>query len=98
METSGNPLTCKECGAEMLEDSQFCHACGKEVTPSDECPSCHAKLVEGAKFCRKCGSATADETRPHKINTRDLLPIFSPNRDLGTAMNDLPPRFVPLSW
>ena len=47
----------------MLEDSQFCHACGKEVTPSDECPSCHAKLVEGAKFCRKCGSAL-DQQEP----------------------------------
>ena len=73
MEWIGPTLTCKKCGAELLEDSQFCHACGEKFIPNDECPSCHEKLVEGAKFCRKCGSVVESHEAPSEDEPRKFF-------------------------
>ena len=68
METSGNPLICKECGAEIYEDAQFCDRCGTKAIPDLECPSCHTKQHEDAKFCRKCGSALDQQEHQTKAD------------------------------
>ncbi len=57
---------CAECGAELLENANFCVACGYQSNVVDEllaldksgvkCIECGAVLSNDAKFCNECGA------------------------------------------
>lgn len=48
---------CKNCGAYVDDDSQFCQDCGKQVNQAviRYCPNCGEKLTSKEYFCRNCG-------------------------------------------
>lgn len=46
---------CHNCGAEIHEESMFCHKCGEE-TGVKKCPKCGYKLSDGSRFCTYCGT------------------------------------------
>ena len=61
MTTPGDPIPCLECGAELMEDSNFCPSCGAEriVAP---CRYCEEELDPSDSFCGRCGQVVfADE-------------------------------------
>ncbi len=45
---------CKYCGAELLEESNFCTECGKPISQS-QCPHCGAPVNDDDTFCQECG-------------------------------------------
>lgn len=45
---------CKYCGAELLEESNFCTECGKPI-PQSQCPHCGAPVNDDDTFCQECG-------------------------------------------
>jgi predicted RNA-binding Zn-ribbon protein involved in translation (DUF1610 family) len=47
---------CPNCGAEALEDDNFCAKCGKPIERKRVCPTCGADVTENDAFCRKCGT------------------------------------------
>lgn len=50
-------IKCPKCGAENVEDSNFCLSCGEKLkTTSQLCPECGNKNVGNAKFCENCGA------------------------------------------
>jgi hypothetical protein len=49
--------SCRDCGAAMLREDQFCPQCGKSMnTSSTCCESCGYPAPVGARFCIKCGA------------------------------------------
>ncbi len=46
-------MTCRHCGAPLVEGDRFCADCG---TPAGGCPSCGGPLTPGKRFCRVCGT------------------------------------------
>ena len=54
---------CKNCGAHVKDNAQFCQECGKEVeNVQNLCPNCGEQLDENAIFCPECGTKVGDET------------------------------------
>ena len=54
---------CKECGAPLKENAQFCGACGVYVIPevlTRKCTKCGAEIEEGERFCSVCGLNLAE--------------------------------------
>jgi len=59
-------MVCKQCGQELLKDSQFCFICGTKVAEGDEgdvtptvgrfCISCGQQMLDDSIFCATCGS------------------------------------------
>lgn len=53
-------LKCKQCGAELENNSRFCNQCGEPVADEMEtivtCPVCGTKLTINSKFCNACGT------------------------------------------
>ncbi len=50
-------MTCRHCGAPLVEGDRFCADCG---TPAGGCPSCGGPLTPGKRFCRVCGTDLFD--------------------------------------
>lgn len=59
-------MNCKNCGAPLLPDGEYCTNCGtkKEDAKTPQfCTRCGSELTEGAAFCAQCGApvnATAE--------------------------------------
>ena len=51
---------CKNCGANIGEEEEFCPDCGKEIPNSKPairyCPNCGERIVRGENFCKGCGT------------------------------------------
>ncbi|MBV9117922.1 MAG: hypothetical protein JOY63_11245, partial [Acetobacteraceae bacterium] len=47
-------MKCLSCGTDVLEDSKFCHQCGRAIGLA--CPACYHPHHTGAKFCVQCGA------------------------------------------
>lgn len=53
-----NLIKCPKCGADNVENSNFCLSCGERLkTISRFCPECGNKNVKNAKFCENCGTS-----------------------------------------
>ena len=58
-------MECKECGASLKENAQFCGVCGTKVKDLvSQCDKCSEIVNEGAKFCRHCGEEVEEPTAP----------------------------------
>ncbi len=49
-------MVCKECGAQLQPEDQFCPECGAKVIKKKKCPECGEILKAGTKFCPFCGA------------------------------------------
>ena len=51
------PDYCKNCGAKITENDQYCPDCGKQLqkTSLNFCPNCGEALEKNVKFCGSCG-------------------------------------------
>lgn len=51
------PDYCKNCGAKITENDQFCPDCGKQLqaTSHNFCPNCGHELDNNVNFCGSCG-------------------------------------------
>lgn len=54
---------CKNCGAKLDSDDEFCPDCGSKTDKINFCPNCGAKLANSVNFCESCGN---------KINKRSF--------------------------
>jgi Double zinc ribbon len=64
-------MNCPECGANLIEEAQFCNKCGASVPEAlvaenaatssmgPTCATCGSPLAENAKFCATCGTVVA---------------------------------------
>ena len=53
-------MTCKNCGAQMPPEGDFCTNCGCKKTENENavfCPNCGSPVANGASFCTNCGTA-----------------------------------------
>lgn len=65
-------LVCPNCGAQQLDDTVFCDACGTRLGPAGpaaappqhpptlvalKCPACGASTMPGEPFCGNCGAS-----------------------------------------
>lgn len=50
-----NTNRCKNCGANLKENDEFCPECGKPASNQKECVNCGAKNDLEARVCTKCG-------------------------------------------
>ena len=51
-------MVCKNCGAEINDDSSFCLKCGQPIendTGKKICPKCGNEVDKDSQFCNKCG-------------------------------------------
>ncbi len=48
---------CSKCGVENSASSNFCKACGGDLTKTKRCVSCGAINDPDARFCAKCGQS-----------------------------------------
>ncbi|MBQ9132554.1 MAG: TM2 domain-containing protein [Clostridia bacterium] len=54
-------MNCKNCGAPLLPEGEYCTNCGtKKEDPkaAQFCTRCGSELTEGAAFCAQCGAPT----------------------------------------
>ena len=52
-------MTCKNCGAQMPPEGDFCTNCGCKKTENENatyCTNCGAPVANGASFCTNCGT------------------------------------------
>ena len=62
---------CKNCGAPLLPDGEYCTNCGtkkESVNDTQICSACKNPLPQGAVFCPQCGSpvsATPNAQNPN---------------------------------
>ena len=50
-------IKCKACGAELMEENNFCPNCGaKKENGFTKCDSCGAELMAADNFCPNCGA------------------------------------------
>ena len=53
-------MTCKNCGAQMPPEGDFCTNCGCKNTGNEStvfCTNCGSPIAAGAGFCTNCGAA-----------------------------------------
>lgn len=58
-------MKCEKCGAEIIDNSRFCYACGADLTAAKQdaaeeadvryCPFCGASNDADARYCEECG-------------------------------------------
>jgi len=48
-------MNCKQCGAQLHPEANFCMKCGAKVEKEIRCYACGATVPEDAAFCFKCG-------------------------------------------
>lgn len=68
-------MICKECGADLMENDQFCPECGTRVIKEMRCPDCGAVLREGTKFCHKCGRLVGGGSGRKKMDEAEDISI-----------------------
>lgn len=59
---------CPKCGAQLMDNEQFCYQCGTKTEQAQFCTACGAMLREGAGFCSVCGT-------PRYRQTENAIPI-----------------------
>jgi len=61
---------CPKCGAEMLEEDNFCANCGIKIEKKElHCKKCGNKINFSEKFCGKCGNNNSEEVAD-KLTTK----------------------------
>ena len=58
-------MICKNCGAQIPEDSQYCSQCGSEANLYFKCSNCDNIVSAQAVICDKCGAKFKNNTNPN---------------------------------
>lgn len=64
-------MTCKNCGAQMPPEGDFCTNCGCKKTENENaifCTNCGAPVADGASFCTNCGTPVGTTATPRCAN------------------------------
>lgn len=62
-------MVCKECGAQLRPEDQFCPECGAKVIKKKKCPECGEMLKAGTRFCPFCGAEVGEGHPVRKKNS-----------------------------
>lgn len=67
---------CENCGAELGDDSKFCHECGHNIERN--CPNCGERIAESENFCENCGTnlKTPQTVEKKSIFEKYKIPII----------------------
>ena len=52
--------SCRNCGAILPDEAQFCNQCGQKAEGWITCKCCGAHVPAGTKFCTQCGVPVSD--------------------------------------
>ena len=70
---------CKNCGAELEENSKFCPECGVQAEIPENCPKCGESLEDSVNFCENCGASlnvSQTTTQKESIFEQYKIPII----------------------
>lgn len=65
-------MICKQCHAEMLEESKFCHSCGAKAENEVNkkfCFECGSEIIGAVKFCPRCGKPQIVDVQQSNMST-----------------------------
>ena len=67
---------CENCGAELGDDSKFCHECGHNIERN--CPNCGERIAESENFCENWGTnlKTPQTVEKKSIFEKYKIPII----------------------
>lgn len=62
-------MKCKNCGAKIKDDFDFCPNCGTKIIKELICPNCGTTNELDASFCKKCGTRLVEQAKQPEITS-----------------------------